>query len=191
MRQAWELASRVWPAYSHKCSRHDFTLPQLFACRVIREMLKLSYRKTETLVRDAQDWRHDIGLSKASPDHNTLWRAFGVLLKTHKVNRMLDLMTQLFAHARLLGLSIKPLTIDSTCYQRRHRSRHYDRVYRKMRLREGAKYTEKPAPTKVETGQHQGRHCRRRLRFGKEPSPGAAGHERDPLGGLLRVALGG
>jgi hypothetical protein len=76
MREAHRLASRVWPTSAHPCSRHDFTLPQLFACLVVREMMKLSYRKAEALLRDAPHWLADIGMSRA-PDHNTLWRAFG------------------------------------------------------------------------------------------------------------------
>jgi hypothetical protein len=140
--QAWQLASRVWPLYSDVASRHDFTLPQLFACLVIREMFKLSYRKAEKLLRDSPDWLRDIGMSRA-PDHNTLWRALAFLVETKRVNHMLDLLAELFTEARLLNLSTKPLTFDSTCYERRHRSRHYDRVCRKMHLREGAKYTEK------------------------------------------------
>jgi hypothetical protein len=144
MRQAWQLASRVWPQYSDAASRHDFTLPQLFACLILREMLKLSYRKTEKLLRDSPEWLGDIGMKRA-PDHNTLWRAFGLLVQTKQADRMFDLLARLFTEARLLKLSGKPLTIDSTCYERRHRSRHYDRVCRKMHLREGAKYTEKSA----------------------------------------------
>jgi hypothetical protein len=127
MREAHRLASRVWPTSAHPCSRHDFTLPQLFACLVVREMMKLSYRKAEALLRDAPHWLADIGMSRA-PDHNTLWRAFGAVVKTRRVNRMLDLLAGLFTHERLLKPSAaKPLTIDSTCYERRHRWRHYVR----------------------------------------------------------------
>jgi hypothetical protein len=70
MREAHALASRVFDDYSHKFSRHDFTLPQLFACLVVREMMKLSYRKAEALLRDSMAWLADIGMTKA-PDHNT------------------------------------------------------------------------------------------------------------------------
>jgi hypothetical protein len=38
---AHELAKKRLPAYSHKKSRRDFTLPQLFACLVLREFLHL------------------------------------------------------------------------------------------------------------------------------------------------------
>jgi hypothetical protein len=153
MCQAHEMASRVWPAqYSSLFSRHDFTLPQLFACLVVREMLKLSYRKAEALLRDSPQWLTGIGLSKA-PDHNTLWRAFAVLVETRRANRMLDIFAELFTEAGLLPKlsSAKPLTIDSTCYERRHRSRHYDRVCRKMNLLDGAKYGGKTRQTKRST----------------------------------------
>jgi hypothetical protein len=150
MREAHRLASRVWPTSAHPCSRHDFTLPQLFACLVVREMMKLSYRKAEALLRDAPHWLADIGMSRA-PDHNTLWRAFGAVVKTRRVNRMLDLLAGLFTHERLLKPSAaKPLTIDSTCYERRHRWRHYDRVCRKMRLGDGEKYADRPERTAEE-----------------------------------------
>lgn len=145
MREAHDLARRVWPAaFSCPVSRHDFTLPQLFACLVLREQMKLSYRKAEALLRDAPHWLAEIGMSRA-PDHNTLWRAFGLLVETRRANRMIDLFAELFAAAQLLPQlsAIKPLTIDSTCYERRHRSRHYDRVCRKIKLPEGAKYAEK------------------------------------------------
>lgn len=150
LRKAHDLACRVWLAYSCDCSRHDFTLPQLFACLVLREQLKLSYRKTEELLRDSPHWLADLGMSRA-PDHNTLWRAFGTLLKNRRVNRMLDLMAQLAARAKLLRKldSTKPLTLDSTCYEARHRSRHYDRVCRRMLLRDGGKYTEKADANEV------------------------------------------
>ncbi len=140
MREAYALACKTWPSYRHRFSRHDFTLPQLFACLVVREMLGLSYRKAEALFRDSPLWLSSIGMSRA-PDHNTLWRAFDVLTKARRVNRMLDLLAQLFAQERLLKFRAKPLTIDSTCYERRHRSRHYDRVCRKMKLAEGEKYS--------------------------------------------------
>lgn len=162
MREAHRLASKVWPAYSHEFSRHDFTLPQLFACLVVREMMKLSYRKTEALLRDSPHWLSAIGMTRA-PDHNTLWRAFGVLLTTRRAGRMLDLMAQLFAQERLLKLATAPLTLDSTCYERRHRSRHYDRVCRKMKLGEGQRYgktPEKQAETPAQVNRRRSRTAR-------------------------------
>lgn len=161
MREAHELAQRVWPSYKSLYSRHDFTLPQLFACLIVREMQKLSYRKTEALLSDSPHWLEGIGLKKA-PDHNTLWRAFALLVETRRANRMLDLLANLFAQERLLRelSSLKPLTIDSTCYECRHRSLHYDRVCRKMKLRDGGKYTEKAEVSADEVNRSRSRAAR-------------------------------
>jgi hypothetical protein len=37
MRAAHALATACLPQYGDRFSRHDFTLPQLFACLVVRE----------------------------------------------------------------------------------------------------------------------------------------------------------
>ncbi len=109
--------------------------------------MKLSYRKAEALLRDAPHWLAMIGMARA-PDHTTLWRAFALVAETRRVDRMLDLMADAFARAGLLRAlrSASPLTIDSTCFEERHRSRHYDRACRKMRLRGGGKYAAKADP---------------------------------------------
>lgn len=144
--QAYVLACQIWKPYSHACSRHDFQLPQLYACLVLREMLKLSYRKTEVFLQSVPEWLAEINMSKA-PDHNTLWRALGFLRSTAKVNRMLDLQAELAKRAGELKLQAKPLTIDSTCFDPHHRSRHYEQRCRKMKLRQGEKYAGKQART--------------------------------------------
>jgi hypothetical protein len=128
---AYELACHALPDYSCKFSRHDFTLAQLFACLVVREVFHLSYRRTEALLADCLEWLVEIGMSKA-PDHNTLWRAFDQLLIPRRCTRMLDLQAQLAAQAKLLTPQVKPLAIDSTHFESRHRSGHYDRRCRKM-----------------------------------------------------------
>lgn len=131
MRVAYHLARRLLPEHSCRFSRHDFTLAQLFACLVVREFYGLSYRRTEALLIDSPQWLADIGLTKV-PDHNTLWRAFDALLASRRCARMLDLLADLFARAKLLTVRRKPLAIDSTCFEQRHRSLHYDRRCRRM-----------------------------------------------------------
>jgi len=143
---AYRLALRVLPAYTCEFSRQDFALPQLFACLVLRDFYGLSYRRTERLLRDSPQWLADIGLSGV-PDHNTLWRAFHVILKTRRINRLLDLQVMHFTQVRLLRLWQKPLALDSTCFEQRHRSAHYDRRCRQMGDKDqvkGRKKTEKP-----------------------------------------------
>jgi hypothetical protein len=143
---AFRLALLLFPHYRCKFSRHDFTLPQLFACLVLREFYGLSYRRAERLLRDSPDWLAEIGLPVA-PDHNTLWRAFKVILKTPRVNRMLDLLAACFVREKLLQLSHMPLAMDSTCFEQHHRSTHYDRRCRQIRLKaemKSGKTPEKP-----------------------------------------------
>jgi len=47
---------------------------------------------------------------------------------------MLDLLAELFDRAKLLTLRNQPLAMDSTCFEQRHRSRHYERRCRHMAL---------------------------------------------------------
>jgi hypothetical protein len=133
----------VWPGYGSAFSRHDFTRAQLFACLVLRESLRLSYRKAQAFLDDVPDWLARIAMTRA-PDHNTLWRALGALFKKRRIKRALDLMAAAAQEELSAGLKAKPLTIDSTCYEPRHRSKHYERVCRKMDLRPGKKYAQKP-----------------------------------------------
>jgi hypothetical protein len=138
MRAAFRLARDALPAYACKFSRRDFTLPQLFACLVVKEHLGRTYRGAEALLRDCDSWLRDAGLRRA-PDHNTLWRAAGFLLKKCRVARLLDAVARWAALAKALGLSLKPLAIDSTYFEPRHVSRHYERRLREARKERAAK----------------------------------------------------
>ena len=142
MRAAWHLASQSLPEYSSKFSRKDFTLPQLFACLVVKEQMKRSYRGAEALLRDCDNWLRDVGLRRA-PDHNTLCRAAAFLLTKLRVGKLLDKLVQWAAVAGILRLSSDPLAIDSTTYESRHVSRHYERRCRQTRKRMRAKDAEK------------------------------------------------
>jgi hypothetical protein len=123
---AYHLASKCLPNYTSEFSRHDFTLPQLFACLVVKEQMKRSYRGAEALLRDSDHWCKAIGMRKV-PDHNTLCRAAAYLLARCRVDRLLDVLVRWAAAARMLGLSIKPVAFDSTYFESRHVSRYYER----------------------------------------------------------------
>jgi IS5 family transposase len=122
MHAAFALARRMLPGYASKFSRHDFTLPQLFACLVVKEHQRKSYREAEMLLRDSSHWCRDIGMKKV-PDHNTLCRAFHALHLGRRASKLLDRLTQWFAIARQLGSTV---AIDSSLYDTHHRSRHYE-----------------------------------------------------------------
>jgi hypothetical protein len=90
---AYALAAAVLKEHPSKFSRKDFTGPQLFACLVLREHQKKSYRGVVALLQDCPDWCLDIGLKKV-PNHNTLCRAHKNLVKPGVVEDMLDLSVQ-------------------------------------------------------------------------------------------------
>jgi hypothetical protein len=131
LKLAYALGQEVLPEYFSAFSRHDgFTKPQLFACLVLREHQKKSYRGTEALLIDSPQWLADIGLAKA-PDHNTLSRAFNEFVEPGLADSMLDLMAKLAAGRKLLrGDGLKPLTLDSSMFESRHVSRHFERRQR-------------------------------------------------------------
>ncbi len=142
MRLAYVAAKDRLPKYSSRFSRRDFTLPQLFACLVVKQQLKLSYRKAEVFLSDCPEWCEQIGLRYA-PDHNTLCRAAKLLLSKHRANNLLDLLVQWAAQAGLLRLSTHPMAVDSTTYESHHVSRHYERRCHETRRRMRAKDREK------------------------------------------------
>ena len=86
---AYALATACVKEHQSKFSRKDFTGPQLFACLVLREHQKKSYRGVVALLEDCPHWCADIGLRKV-PDHNTLCRAHKQLVKPGVVEKMLD-----------------------------------------------------------------------------------------------------
>jgi hypothetical protein len=139
--RAYQLGLRLFKPHAHKFARHDFTEAQLFACVVLRESMRLSYRKAEAFLRDAPEWMADVGMAVA-PDHNTIWNAFGRLLEGKRTRRALDLLAEDDARRLKRELKAKPASMDSTCFELRHRSRHDDRVCRKLRLKPGEKYAE-------------------------------------------------
>ena len=126
---AYELAQLFLPKYSSKFSRKDFTLPQLFACLVLREHQKKSYLGVEALLEDCPSWRSAIGLIR-TPDSNTLWRAFQHLVQPGSVNRMLDQMAVWAKRHRMILGRIKPVALDSTMFESRHVSRHFEKRQR-------------------------------------------------------------
>jgi hypothetical protein len=125
------LGTRLWPTpYASRFSPKSFTRAQLFACLALREYLCLSYRDTQAFLVDVPEWLAALGMSDV-PDHNTLWRAFGKLLKPGKTKRALDLLADDRRCELNVALRVKPLSIDATHLEPHHRSRHYDRVCRK------------------------------------------------------------
>lgn len=127
LREAYELALPLLPAYGSVFGRHDgFTEAQLFACLVLREHQKKSYRGIEALLADSPEWLAGIGADHA-PDHNTLWRAFGRLVGRGLMNRMLDQQAAWAERHGLIDGGVKPVALDSSMFESRHVSRHFEK----------------------------------------------------------------
>ncbi len=147
LKLAYALGVEVLPKYFSPFSRHAFTKPQLFACLVLREHQKKSFRGIEALLVDSPQWLADIGLAKA-PDHNTLSRAFNEFVEPDLASSMLDLMAKLARSRKLLrGDGLKPLTLDSSMFESRHISRHFEQRQRgtAQAKQRGAKHRKKGA----------------------------------------------
>ena len=75
MRTAHELAWAVLPGFGSKFSRHDFACAQLFACLVVREQLRLSYRRVKALLHDT-DWCPRQGMPRVRTNRHCATRLF-------------------------------------------------------------------------------------------------------------------
>jgi len=122
MRLAHDLALAYLPTFRNKFSRQDFTLAQLFACLVLREHMKLTYRRIVALLND-NDWCQRLGMARV-PSTATLCRAFKHIIEPRNLHDALDVLIDAAKRAGLLG---KTLAIDSTMYDTHHFTRHYER----------------------------------------------------------------
>lgn len=122
MKLAHDLARADLPDFRSKFSRQDFTLAQLFACLVLREHMKLTYRRLVGMLKDC-DWCLRLGMSRV-PSTATLCRAFEYLMDPRNLNHELDLLIEL---ANRMGMIGDSLAIDSTLYDTHHFTRHYER----------------------------------------------------------------
>ena len=127
---AFKTARSVLPDYWHKFSPQKFTLPQLFACLVLRVILKTDYRAVAEFLTDCPDLCKAIGL-KTVPHFTTLHKASQRLLR----NKVAD---------KLLFSTIKKLTndkeaialaaIDSSGFDSNYVSRYFVRRRRSKRI---------------------------------------------------------
>jgi len=86
---AYKAAQPVLPLYSHRFSPHKFTLPQLFACLVLKTFLKTDYRGLAEMLNDCPDLGRIIGLSHV-PHFTTFHKASRFLLALPKVHPLLE-----------------------------------------------------------------------------------------------------
>ena len=121
---AFEAACRALPAYSHKFSPKKFTQPQLIACLVLKEFLRLDYRGLVAHLADHPDLCHLIGL-KVVPHFTTFQKAAARLLAAVPGRKMFDAVLDAARRAGLLKRRVPLAAVDGTGMESRPVSRYY------------------------------------------------------------------
>jgi hypothetical protein len=125
-RLALELAEQCYPSYSCPKSPRRFTQPQLVACLVVKEFLRLDYRGVHQVLREWSDLRNVLGLTKV-PHFTTLCFAHKRLLRKPHTDRLLDSLLQRCRSDKLLSERVSLAAIDSTGLESRHVSHYFTR----------------------------------------------------------------
>jgi hypothetical protein len=138
----------VLPAHSHKFAPKTYTQPQLLACLLVKEHLRLDYRGAQDLLELSDGLRSALSLRQA-PDHSTLW-----WFAQHKVTPEL-LQQALEETVRCLAEPAPPsspsaggqpparkqparrIALDSTGLFLQHTSRYYEWRARRARGQRG------------------------------------------------------
>ncbi len=117
---AHHIAQAALPAYRHTCGPKKFTQHQLFACLVLKAMLKLDYRGLCGLLQDSPEFREAIGL-RVTPHDPSFQKAAARMLGDAEAAKLLD--------ATLAGgpSSTPTAAIDSTGLTTSHASEYFTR----------------------------------------------------------------
>jgi hypothetical protein len=119
---AYKTAKNVLPLYSHRFSPQKFTLPQLFACLVLKTFLKTDYRGIAAILQNCPQLRLSIKL-KNTPHFSTLHKAGKKLLQLPIANHLLWQSVQMVLKKYLVPLA----AVDSTGLQAGHISAYFVR----------------------------------------------------------------
>lgn len=110
----------------HKFAPKTYTVPQLFACLVLKEFLKADYRKVWALLKECPELGATIGLTEI-PHFTTLQQAFKRLLEGRRVQRLLDETVLLAKQIRILPSRSDLAALDGTGLESTTASRYYVR----------------------------------------------------------------
>ena len=120
------MAKFALPLYAHRCSPKKFTQPQLFACLVLKEFLKLDYRKLAALLADTPDLCKAIELTTV-PHFTTFQKAAQRLLVATPARRLLDQTIHVGIAVHRMKKRVALAALDGTGFESRHASSYYVR----------------------------------------------------------------
>jgi len=123
---AFQVAQLALAPFAHRYSPKKFTQPQLFACLVLKEFLKLDYRKLAALLTDTPDLCGVIALRKV-PHFTTFQKAAQRLLLAIPARRLLDETIRKGIALRRMRKRVALAALDGTGFESHHASSYYVR----------------------------------------------------------------
>src|SRR5271166_4187200 len=114
------------PMYAHRCSPKTYTQWQFFACLVLKEFLKLDYRKLAGLLADTPELCKAIELTKV-PHFTTFQKAAQRLLRTVPARRLLDATIHVGVAVHRIRRRVGLAALDGTGFESHHASSYYVR----------------------------------------------------------------
>ena len=124
LRVAYHVGTQTLRNYPHRFSPKKFTQPQLFACLVLKEFLRLDYRKLESLLRDCPGLCDAIGMSHV-PHFTTVQKAAKRLLMSRHAKRLLTQTILLGINAKRVKKRTRLVAVDGTGFESHHVSRYF------------------------------------------------------------------
>jgi Transposase DDE domain len=121
---AYDAARQAVPAHRHRFSPKKFTQPQLMACLVLKEFLRLDYRGLTEHLADHDELTRSLAL-KAIPHYTTLQKAAARLLRAAPARELFDAVLDRALRAKVRKRRVPLAAIDGTGMESRHTSRYY------------------------------------------------------------------
>jgi hypothetical protein len=121
---AYDAACQALPAHRHRFSPKKFTQPQLLACSVLKEFLRLDYRGFAEHLADHPDLAGIIGL-KTIPHYTTFQKAAARLFKATPARALFDAVLERALRAKARKRRVPLAAADGTGLESRHVSRYY------------------------------------------------------------------
>jgi hypothetical protein len=140
---AHAVAKEALPLYRHANSPKKFTQPQLLACLVLKEFLRLDYRGLACFLTDVDDLTHLIELSVV-PHFTTFQKAADRLLRAGPARRVFEAVLKRAIKAKVLHPRPQRAALDATGLESHYTSRYFLFRQKHGKTRRQKQYTTYP-----------------------------------------------
>jgi Transposase DDE domain len=121
---AYDAACEAVPSHRHRFSPKKFTQPQLLACLVLKEFLRLDYRGLAEHLADHSELTRSLALT-VIPHYTTFQKAAARLLKAVPSRKLFDSVLDRALREKVRKRRVPLAAIDGTGMESRHTSRYY------------------------------------------------------------------